>query len=168
MQHFWEIVASNSLLVLVLATGVALLGRLWKNPLCLHFFWVLVLLKLLTPPVLNVPIALPAVWVLSIAQPPATDIHLIHPSQIEITRPQPVSNTAGPGTVPIFASEKTGLYPSLPSMADYQEIWWLSILGWTWFVGIVLLASYQAYRIVRFHRLLRGSQPAPSAILHMA
>ena len=52
--------ASNALLVVVLAAGVALLGRVWKNPLCLHLLWVFVLLKLVTPPLLTVPVALPA------------------------------------------------------------------------------------------------------------
>ena len=60
MQFFLEIVASNALRVVVLAAGVALLGRVWKNPLCLHLLWVLVLLKLVTPPIVTVPVRLPA------------------------------------------------------------------------------------------------------------
>ena len=59
MQPFWEIVASNALVAVVLATGVALLGRIWKNPSCLHLLWMLVLLKLVTPPVMTIPVALP-------------------------------------------------------------------------------------------------------------
>jgi hypothetical protein len=43
MNAFWEIVASNALLVAVLAAGVALLGRVWKNAAGLHVLWVLVL-----------------------------------------------------------------------------------------------------------------------------
>ena len=46
MQVFWETVASNALMVAVLAAGVALLGRVWKNPVGLHLLWVFVLLKL--------------------------------------------------------------------------------------------------------------------------
>ena len=59
MQTFLQIVASNALLVVVLAAGVTLLGRVWKNPLCLHLLWVFVLLKLVTPPLVTVPVPLP-------------------------------------------------------------------------------------------------------------
>ena len=60
MHIFWEIVASNALLVIPLAMGVALLGRVWKNPAALHVLWALVLLKLFTPPI--VTIAVPLRW----------------------------------------------------------------------------------------------------------
>ena len=60
MHAFWEIVASNALLAVALAIGVALLGRVWRNPVCLHLLWLLVLLKLVTPPLLPIPLALPA------------------------------------------------------------------------------------------------------------
>jgi hypothetical protein len=54
MHAFWEIVISNCLVVAVLGAGVALLGRYWKNPAGQHLLWVLVLLKLVTPPVVTV------------------------------------------------------------------------------------------------------------------
>ena len=59
MHTFWEITASNALLVAVLALGVALLGRFWKNPAAMHLLWVLVLLKLVTPPLAILPVRLP-------------------------------------------------------------------------------------------------------------
>ena len=60
MDVFWEIVASNSLVVVGLAVGVALLGRLWKNPNLLHLLWVFVLLKFVTPPLITIRVPLPA------------------------------------------------------------------------------------------------------------
>jgi hypothetical protein len=60
MHGFWGIVASNALVVAILAVLVAFLGRIWKNPAALHFLWVLVLLKLITPPLATLPIPLPA------------------------------------------------------------------------------------------------------------
>ena len=59
MQDFLQIVASNAIVVVVLAAGVTLLGRVWRNPACLHLLWMCVLLKLVTPPLLTVPVALP-------------------------------------------------------------------------------------------------------------
>ena len=58
MNVFWEIVASNALVVAVLAVVASLLGRVWKNPVGLHLLWVLVLLKLVTPPLLVLPLSL--------------------------------------------------------------------------------------------------------------
>ena len=60
MHAFWEIVASNAMLVAVLAVGVAVLGRAWKNPTGLHILWVLVLLKLFTPPLITIGVPFPA------------------------------------------------------------------------------------------------------------
>ena len=59
MNAFWEIVVSNSLLVVVLAAVIAVVGRFWRNPAGLHLLWLLVLLKFVTPPLLTVPIHLP-------------------------------------------------------------------------------------------------------------
>src|SRR5208337_3007833 len=86
MHAFWEIVASNSLVVVVLAVGVALLGRHWKNPVGQHLLWVFVLLKLVTPPVVTVRVPL------SVYGPPVTaERHeasqvVIDPSSVEVSR----------------------------------------------------------------------------------
>ena len=94
MQPFWEIVASNALLVVVLAAGVALLGRVWKNPLCLHLLWVLVLLKLVTPPVVTVPIALPARQAPPAPEARMADQRLAHQSHVDAARQETASITA--------------------------------------------------------------------------
>jgi len=59
MNALWEIVLSNALLVVVLAAGVAVAGRFWKNPLGLHLLWLLVLLKFVTPPLMVIGLPLP-------------------------------------------------------------------------------------------------------------
>jgi hypothetical protein len=53
MYTFWEIVASNSVVATILAIGAMLLGRIWKNAAAIHVLWVVVLLKLFTPPLLT-------------------------------------------------------------------------------------------------------------------
>ena len=60
MDALGEIVVSNALLVVILAAGIAVVGRFWKNPQGLHFLWLLVLLKFVTPPLLTIPIRLPS------------------------------------------------------------------------------------------------------------
>ena len=53
MGTFWEIIASNAVVATILAIGAMLLGRIWKNAAALHVLWVVVLLKLFTPPLLT-------------------------------------------------------------------------------------------------------------------
>ena len=59
MHAFGEIVASNALLAAALAVAVAFLGRLWRNPAALHLLWMFVLLKLVTPPLVTLPVPVP-------------------------------------------------------------------------------------------------------------
>ncbi len=53
MYAFWEIIASNAVVATILAIGVMLLGRIWKNAAAVHALWVVVLLKLFTPPLIT-------------------------------------------------------------------------------------------------------------------
>ena len=53
MYAFWEITASNAVVATILAIGVMLLGRIWKNAAAVHALWVVVLLKLFTPPLIT-------------------------------------------------------------------------------------------------------------------
>jgi bla regulator protein BlaR1 len=52
-----EIGLLNAPVALCLAGIVLLIGRLWKQPALLHALWVLVLLKLLMPPLIQIPVA---------------------------------------------------------------------------------------------------------------
>ena len=60
MYAFWEIIASNAVIATILAIFALLVGRIWKNAAALHLIWIVVLLKLFTPPLVttNVPFAL--------------------------------------------------------------------------------------------------------------
>jgi bla regulator protein blaR1 len=50
MYTFWEIIASNAVVATILAVIAMWLGRFWKNAAAVHVLWVVVLLKLFTPP----------------------------------------------------------------------------------------------------------------------
>jgi hypothetical protein len=53
MYAFWEIIASNAVVATILAIGAMLLSRIWKNAAAVHVLWVIVLLKLFTPPLVT-------------------------------------------------------------------------------------------------------------------
>ena len=171
MQHFWEIVASNALLVIVLAVGVSLLGRAWKNPLYLHLLWVLVLLKLVTPPLVAVPIPLRAMqpWAASEAQAVNTSVA----RRLLAEAFQPDAPSATPRQANKYLPDGSAIAESsgpdhVAPLAGRQGIPWLSVLGWMWGVGSVLCAVGYACRILCFRRLFHGSEAPSTAVLHTA
>src|SRR5262249_19370367 len=57
MERLFNLGLSNALAATVMAIGVAAVSRLCSNrPATLHCLWLLVLLKLVTPPLFEVPI----------------------------------------------------------------------------------------------------------------
>ena len=53
---------TNAVLAAVLAVVVFGITRIWRNPQAAHVLWLLVLLKMVTPPLVSVPIPLGAGW----------------------------------------------------------------------------------------------------------
>lgn len=56
MQWLVEVGLSNALAAAVLALAAWLVGKLWRRPAVTHALWLLVLLKLLTPPIIELPL----------------------------------------------------------------------------------------------------------------
>ncbi|MHB1036986.1 MAG: M56 family metallopeptidase [Pirellulales bacterium] len=172
MQSFWEIVASNALLVLVLGVGVALLGRIWKNPLYLHLLWVLVLLKLVTPPLVAVPLPLSAMQSRIASEEQVVNARVAHRS------PAGAFQEDAPSTAPHQANkhlpdDRAAHETPVPDvhaalLAEHRWIPWPSILGWMWGAGCLLCAVGYAYRILRFRNLLHVSDGPSPALLNMA
>lgn len=174
MNSFWEIVASNSLVAVVLAVGVALLGRVWKNPVAIHFLWVIVLVKLMTPPVVTLPVALSP----GDAPPASSEIKArqvgADASLVDVIadaldmppgepiRPVAAGTTSGPEVV-----ENSPVVESFPAAVP-TPIDWPKVLLVVWGLGIALLACGNACRILRFQRVLRTSEDAPRAIARTA
>src|SRR5437899_9146437 len=62
METLLHVGLSNALLATALAVLAAACGRVCRRPALIHFLWVLVLLKLVTPPFVPVPVTLPALF----------------------------------------------------------------------------------------------------------
>ena len=60
MDGLLPVVLSNGVLATALALVAAVAGRLGRRPALTHGLWLLVLLKLVTPPLVSVPVAWPA------------------------------------------------------------------------------------------------------------
>lgn len=128
MQAFWEIVASNAVLVVALALLVALLGRVWKQPAVLHVLWVLVLLKLFTPPMLTIGVPWPVSA--SRAHPPERADDGEAPwVAIDASFEQPAAVTRGHGRRSTTI-DGAGTGKDRPA-AGGQSLPWSTLLAWS-------------------------------------
>lgn len=55
MQDFLVCILSNILVASAMACGILLLGKIWRNPAIAYALWLLVLIKLITPPINTFP-----------------------------------------------------------------------------------------------------------------
>jgi beta-lactamase regulating signal transducer with metallopeptidase domain len=173
MHTFWEIIVSNSLVVTVLAVILALVGRTWKNPVVLHFLWVMVLLKFVTPPLVILPVPVTPNRQLPAPQPQEARQRSTEQS------PAAVSREAENGSVVLSAPEQREAVEGSPppsvapievasAVTDPKGRSWTTVLAWSWVAGIALVGAGQAYRILRLRRLLRGALPASPPLHGMA
>lgn len=146
MERLLEIALINAASVTVLALAVTLVGRWVKRPAVMHALWLLVLLKLVTPPLVEVA-ALPnhSRDLMTLAR--ATTQPLAAPAAVRA--PDPIAAAVAPSTSPIPS-------PTRPTPAR------LFVGGWL--TGGVLLLGLAAFRLRRFDELIRRAGPATPSL----
>jgi beta-lactamase regulating signal transducer with metallopeptidase domain len=97
-----QIGLTNAVMATALAVAAMTVGRLWRRPALTHALWLLVLLKLVTPPLVVIPIAWPEVPSADRDPPPAAPLV----AQVEVQAalvepgaappPEPVQNVEPP------------------------------------------------------------------------
>jgi beta-lactamase regulating signal transducer with metallopeptidase domain len=168
--------AQNGLAAGALAALVALmcwLGRL--GPAARHALWLIVLLKLVTPPVILWPYALPALGEKSPAALPTTvDVAKSEPFPMLSKEEAIVARDDPPSSEEFSFSplredgeEKTAINNQAVIVNSNRAEWILSLLRTLWLTGTVGMCLLQLFRIVRFQRLLVGSDPAPRWLDHL-
>lgn len=162
----------NAVVAGVLALLVWGVTRAWRSAPAGHVLWLLVLIKLLTPPLIPVNMA---AWTPTAAEPQASHAAASNPG---LSLPNE-SEAALP------SSSASSLFPAATHTSDavvavnddvqthQHDVWnaqWKSLLldawdwsapllGWSWLFGIVTFGAVAAVRIVRFRRLLNGMLP---------
>jgi beta-lactamase regulating signal transducer with metallopeptidase domain len=182
MESLVHAMLSNALVAAVLALAIAVLGRAWHRPAVIHGFCLVVMIKLVTPPL--VPVSLPTSASLMSSLPAAT--------VIRANLPEPPG--AGAAAVPDLGASDTELQapelgpadaPGMPEARDpLIEIGesrsrqapdandWLGtalalLEDWKWeqivlaavLSGALLWWGVAAVRVVRFERVLRDVRP---------
>ncbi len=137
----------NAASVAVLALAVALTARFVRRPSIVHVLWLVVLAKLLTPPVLEVAV-LPG------------------------AAPQAALEAVEPSSEP-FVAELGALVPTAVPAAvaptpPPAPTWTLPrTLGIVWFGGSLLLLMTAIVRAARFQRSIRDARKAPDDLRRM-
>ena len=152
MNDFWSIVVSNAVVASVLAVVAGLVGRVWRNPAAIHLLWVVVLLKLGTPPLVIAPLPRADSIAPQVETDNAPDFR--KPGSIE---PSLASNPPSDATA--RPPQPSRLVPN-PVIAPARP-WSLgTLLGTLWLAGSGGMIWIQARRIHRFAVGLRDAEPA--------
>jgi beta-lactamase regulating signal transducer with metallopeptidase domain len=160
---------------LTLLTGLVLaLGRLFRlAPATRHVLWLIVLIKLLTPPLLFWPWRVPAPFrsqpslpepgpTLPVSEPEHSTESVAFPVSVDVAIPvaQPVA-----AAVPLTEEPAAPPAPEPPRGTFAGEILLPALAGGAWLAGGLVMASVQAVRILRLRRRLAGARAVPDELV---
>lgn len=138
MQMLLKIGINNAFTAVVLALIVFCITRVSKHHRAAHVLWILVLIKLVTPPLIWVPI-------------PALSIAASIPDAKGT-----LSTTDDAFAITSLAADET-LDSDSVAPRDSRPI--TAAIAWVWLVGILLTLSLVVYRVARFQQLIRSGIP---------
>jgi beta-lactamase regulating signal transducer with metallopeptidase domain len=166
MEWLLHTLIGNSVIAAAIASA-ALLALLLRRPALAHVLWLLVLVKLVTPPVLRVPVSLPWVGDEAMMTAPAEDSGAAAAAPIE---------TAEPVTAAEIVRDPSATSASVaapaPAIDETVRAWigihGVSLLPALWALGTVLYVARVILRTRGFAAVLRASQPGnPAVVAHV-
>jgi beta-lactamase regulating signal transducer with metallopeptidase domain len=163
MEPLLHVGLSNALLAALLAVLAAGAACVLRRPALLHSLWLLVLLKLVTPPLVRVPLPWPDDTPLSPSSAPEPAAIAVHEmdapavSVADVPEAQPAPPTA---QVPEAEVAAGGTEP-----APFR---WQTATAAVWLGGAALWWVVVARRTRQFNRRLRGARRAPAALRERA
>ena len=191
MIAFLEIALSNIAMAAVLAIP-ATLATLWgRRPALAYGLWLLVLVKLVTPPLVHIPVPWPHAWTLdpaAAAEAPAPpmpqapmavvdDVVPPVPAPVAELPAVPVDNAVpgaepvrveGPPADPVQQARLPEAAPAQPQPPPEKSdptsettTTWTAWLALPWLAGSAGWLVLAAHRLRRFRRMLQFARPAP-------
>jgi beta-lactamase regulating signal transducer with metallopeptidase domain len=164
MQTFLETTVSNALVASVLGLLAFVVAR-WRRPALAHGLWLLVFVKLVTPPL--IPVYLPS---FQAQQSPRVETSTARTPSIQVLP------AASPDDVAVLlalaelsedlgSADKSGTAsatePPLPPMAVPD---WHDCVIPIWLGGTAICLGWTLWSVCSFHRLLRSARRAPRTI----
>jgi beta-lactamase regulating signal transducer with metallopeptidase domain len=165
VQSLVQLGISNAAVAGALALVAFMVGRLVKRPALAHGLWLLVLLKLITPPLWHVPIDWPRAEIVQApielpiepVQPPQTEaldseLPPVEPLPLDVAIADP-----DPLTIPPPESDAGIVVPELSFEETTSVRWppWPVMVGSVWLGGTALYLAIAGLRLRRFRRLMR-------------
>jgi beta-lactamase regulating signal transducer with metallopeptidase domain len=179
MASLLEIGLANAVCAALLALFALAVGRVCRRPALLHGLWLLVLVKLVTPPLFSLPLrVLPAE---ENAAPPAREERAEKPQAAPAVEEAPMTGqflllpmerdgemlVAVKLSGPLAAPEPSPVHPepapTPPTVAASPSVDWsliASVLLRVWGIGGVAWFAVSILRMARFQRVLRHATPA--------
>ena len=189
MLSYVEIALVNAILILPLAAIAAATGRICRRPALTHLLWVIVLIRLLTPPLWQVPLVDHS-WVkstVSILVPsfltesvPLADSleELARQSSLGLSEPDTAKSAANAANRPRTLAKagipnRAPLHPLFVSLRNLVQnpLFPQFVAAATmaiWALGGILWFSIQGWRCIRFRWLLSKGTMAPPALQQMS
>jgi beta-lactamase regulating signal transducer with metallopeptidase domain/protein involved in polysaccharide export with SLBB domain len=175
MANLFSIGVTNAMVVTVLAVVVWCVTRVWRQPPLAHLLWVLVLVKLITPPLVCLPWHLerrsvgffghnndvaPAIDQTEIVLPSKNATIQRSTASDEIVSSTPAPVTALSGTVIAADTERIPVEGHRSNDGTpHARVDWVSLATTAWLVGSSAWLLIAVLRLMRFHRALRNTQP---------
>ncbi|MHB1423140.1 MAG: M56 family metallopeptidase [Gemmataceae bacterium] len=166
MDDLLSIAVSNAVAATVLALAAIVVEAVYRRPALVHGLWLLVLLKLLTPPLLFLPIS----WPTAAELPPEVadmreETTLVLPSAVEEGVPLDVVAPAEKEEPAVVEGVEAVDIPGTPTQLDSPEpSLWPRLLSVVWGTGALIWFLVALERLHHFRRLLRFARPAPAAL----
>ncbi|HYT88007.1 MAG TPA: M56 family metallopeptidase, partial [Gemmataceae bacterium] len=177
MSALLQVGLSNCVMALALAVVAASVGRWCRRPAVTHGLWLLVLLKLITPPLVFVPVSwpepdAPAAPVVALAPVPLPIPEIperveepIRPDVAPVEDGPDAWDNPGPADLPVPPAPEPPLVPAqlppLPAVLAGDGAPWPTIALALWLGGSACWFVLALGRIRRFQRLLRHATTAP-------
>lgn len=182
MSTFLEIALANLIVAALLAFLASAAGLWGRRPALTHALWLLVFIKLITPPFFHVAIPWPESHVqveepLALAPWPADE-----PAAAPVLPPIPVvpQDVVEAPNMPEELEFDFAPLAELPPIAVQMPVLdepivesefvmpWLDLIGMFWLTGTCVWLFLAARRVWRFQRLLRIAEPASSSVHALA
>jgi len=145
---------SNAVVASLLAVIVAAVARICRRPAVVHALWLLVLLKLLTPPL----VPLPVTW---LRTPDATPV-------VAEALPLPGEPAEPPASLAETAEESVTPEADSAPADSAIVVSWSSVVLICWLCGSLAWWTIAGARLIRFHRLLQAARTAPETVQEQA
>lgn len=173
METVLQVALSNAAAATVLSLAAAVAARLLRRPPLTRALWLLVLLKLLTPPLWTIHVPVPHA---ASTQAPVT--RAIPSKAPDVVAAAPAAPIAGPGErvidhVPQDVMQEVGRLQSLPAappvvqneavprVRSWIEQSWPLLVTIVWLSGSCFYTLLVVRSELRLRRLVRRSRPAP-------